>query len=109
MATSLVRRPKQDNIIIYLIPHLVMFWIILGAILGLIRHQNTPQDRILAVHCRKWSVYLRNHAYSYSNRYGLMAFVILAYHWVTTINMSAYNSTMQFTQINCTVTSNGKV
>ncbi len=46
---------------------------------------KAPEDCIFmilaVVPCRKWSDYLCYHAYGYSN--GSMAFVILAYHWVT--------------------------
>ena len=66
--------------------------------MGYIRPDKAPEDRILAlvavVGCQKWSENLRNHAYSYSN--GSMAFVLLAYHWITTINTSASISTVQF-------------
>ena len=78
---------------IYLVPH---FRDVLGNFMCYIRPDKAPENRILAVvGCRKWSENLRNHAYSYSN--GSMAFVLLAYHWITTINASACNSTVRFT------------
>ncbi len=82
------------TLLLYTSSHILeMFWIILGVVLGLII--KTQEDRILAVvHWWKRSDYLRNHAYSYSD--GSMAFVLLAYYWITMINMSASSSTAQF-------------
>ncbi len=51
-----------------------------------IRPNKAPEDRILAVvGYRKWSENLIN-AYSYGN--GSMAFVLLAYYWMTRTTVS---------------------
>ncbi len=73
----------NNPIIIDLVPHFV-----LGNFMCCIWPEKAPEDRILAViGCRKWSENLVNHGYSYGN--GSMAFVLLAYHRITTIDASA--------------------
>ncbi len=86
--------------ITYLVPH---FRDLLGNFKCYISPDKAPEDQILAVvGCQKWSENWRNHGYNYSNR--SMTFVLLAYHWITTINVSAFSS-----RINWTVTHKGKV
>ncbi len=98
------------TLLLYTSSHYIleMFWIILCVTLGQTKLQKTVYWQL--VHCWKRSDYLRNHAYRYSN--GSRAFVVLAYHWITTKRHCIWGSAiMQFncSQINCTATSNGKV